>query len=80
MNTLDYDKALYFMNRLQVDDMLVLMIRTKDDFLSKKIEHYLHALYYETEYEKVETHQNELYHYLDHAYTAFGVPTTAHHV
>ncbi|TDQ35421.1 YhdB family protein [Aureibacillus halotolerans] len=72
MSTLDYDKALYYMNRLQLDDLLVLMIRTNDDFLSKKIERYLHALYYETDYQLVERQQDSLYHYLDNAYLSFG--------
>lgn len=33
----DYDKALYYTLWGQWDDLLVLMVRTKDDMLSKKI-------------------------------------------
>lgn len=63
----DYDKALYFTLWGQWDDLLILMVRTKDDFLSKKIETFLHAYHYSpNDEELVDTHQN-LMHYIDHA-------------
>ncbi len=35
---LDYDRALYYTHRSEWDNLLVLMVRTKDQILSKKIE------------------------------------------
>lgn len=43
MNVADYDKALYYTHRSQWDNLLILMVRTQDDLLSKRIEHFLHA-------------------------------------
>ncbi|RDW19857.1 YhdB family protein [Oceanobacillus chungangensis] len=63
----DYDKALYFTLWGQWDDLLVLMVRTNDDILSKKIHHFLHAYNYSLDEQKIiESHDNLLY-YLDHA-------------
>ncbi|MCA0969735.1 YhdB family protein [Halobacillus litoralis] len=67
MNDLDYDKALHYMIWGQWDDLLVLMVRTKDQFLSKKIEHFLHACYYPVhESDMLKSHES-LLHYIDHA-------------
>ncbi|GAA0490370.1 hypothetical protein GWK91_00680 [Virgibacillus sp. MSP4-1] len=69
MNMVDYDKAMYFTLWGQWDDLLVLMVRTDDDFLSKKIETFLHAYHYGyDETTIVGSHQN-LIHYLEHAIT-----------
>ena len=50
MNKMDYDKALYYTHRSQWDNLIILMVRTNDDFLSKKIEHFLHAYNFENDY------------------------------
>lgn len=47
MNKVDYDRALYYTYRSQWDNLLILMVRTKDNLLSKKIEHFLHAYYFQ---------------------------------
>ncbi|WP_053217103.1 YhdB family protein [Virgibacillus senegalensis] len=63
----DYDKALYYTLWGQWDDLLVLMVRTKDDFLAKKIETFLHAFHYTgSEQSVIDSHEN-LLHYIDHA-------------
>ncbi|HEY4600055.1 MAG TPA: YhdB family protein [Cerasibacillus sp.] len=63
----DYDKALYYILWGQWDNLLILMVRTKDDILSKRIQHFLHAYHYATDQQIiVETHDNLLC-YLDHA-------------
>lgn len=67
MNTVDYDKALYYTHRSQWDNLLVLMVRTKDDFLSKKIEYFLHAYNFEQDYSEVEKQLYSLLRYIDHA-------------
>ncbi|WP_096273696.1 YhdB family protein [Paucisalibacillus globulus] len=67
MDIPDYDKALYYTLWGQWDDLLVLMVRTKDDLLSKRIQNFLHAYHYSLDDKKiVESHENLLY-YIDHA-------------
>ncbi|RCW77141.1 YhdB family protein [Saliterribacillus persicus] len=69
MLSADYDKALFFTIWGQWDDLLVLMVRTNDDFLSKKIETLLHAYYFKHDDSIVgEAHEN-LMHYIDHAHS-----------
>jgi YhdB-like protein len=67
MNILDYDRALYYTQRSQWDNLLILMVRTKDDFLSKKIEHFLHAYNFSKDYSVIEKHLYALLRYIDHA-------------
>lgn len=67
MDYTDYDRALYYTYRSEWDNLLILMVRTKDHFLSKKIEHFLHAYKYETDYSAIETHLYSLLRYIDHA-------------
>lgn len=63
----DYDKALYYTLWGQWDELLVLMVRTKDDILSKKIEKFLNAYHYSLEEEKIIQSHDQLIYYLDHA-------------
>lgn len=65
----DYDKALYFTMWQQWDDLLVLMVRTNDDFLAKKIEAFLHAYRYSRNRDEVILMHEDLLHYIDHAMT-----------
>lgn len=67
MNKVDYDRALYYTNRSQWDNLLILMVRTKDQFLSKKIEHFLHAYNFEHDYNAIEKSLHSLLRYIDHA-------------
>ncbi|RAK19404.1 YhdB-like protein [Anoxybacillus vitaminiphilus] len=67
MNTIDYDKALYYTHRSQWDNLLILMVRTKDDLLSKKIEHFLHAYNFENDYSVIQKRLTALLRYIDHA-------------
>lgn len=67
MNKADYDRALYYTYQSEWDNLLILMVRTKDDFLSKKIEQFLHAYYFQTEYSIVEKNLFSLLQYVDHA-------------
>lgn len=69
MNIVDYDRALYYTHRSQWDNLLILMVRTKDQFLSKKIEHFLHAYHFEKDYSILEKHLYALLRYIDHANT-----------
>ena len=63
----DYDKALYYTLWGQWDELLILMVRTKDDILSKKIEHFLNAYHYSLEEDKIMRSHDQLIYYLDHA-------------
>ncbi|MGD6819171.1 YhdB family protein [Metabacillus sp. 84] len=67
MDMVDYDKALYYTHRSQWDNLLILMVRTHDDFLSKKIEHFLHAYNFEHDYTMIEQNLYGLLRYIDHA-------------
>lgn len=67
MDIPDYDKALYYTLWGQWDDLLVLMVRTSDDMLSKKIQLFLNAYNYAPDQKTVlDSHDNLLY-YLEHA-------------
>ncbi|HLQ70870.1 MAG TPA: YhdB family protein [Bacillota bacterium] len=67
MDIPDYDKALYYSLWGQWDDLLLLMVRTNDDLLSKRIEHFLHSFHYGTDQsEVIQNHDNLLY-YIEHA-------------
>ncbi|AGK52513.1 YhdB family protein [Bacillus sp. 1NLA3E] len=67
MNKVDYDRALYYTHRSQWDNLLILMVRTKDQFLAKKIEHFLHAYHFEHDYNAIEKSLHTLLRYIDHA-------------
>lgn len=67
MNKMDYDRALYYTHRSEWDNLLILMVRTEDHFLSKKIEHFLHAYNFEHDYSVIEKNLYSLLRYIDHA-------------
>ncbi len=67
MNTIDYDRALYYTHRSQWDNLLILMVRTKDDFLSKHIEHFLHSYNFSGDHQIIERNLYQLLRYIDHA-------------
>jgi hypothetical protein len=67
MNKMDYDRALYYTHRSEWDNLLILMVRTKDQFLSKRIEQFLHAYNFERDYSVIETKLYNLLRYIDHA-------------
>ncbi|RWZ55279.1 hypothetical protein EQV77_11585 [Halobacillus fulvus] len=67
MYSQDYEKALHYMIWGQWDDLLVLMVRTQDQFLSKKIESFLHACHFpKSEAHVLDSHES-LLRYIDHA-------------
>ncbi|WP_338470545.1 YhdB family protein [Niallia sp. XMNu-256] len=67
MLKMDYDRALYYTHRSEWDNLLILMVRTKDHFLAKKIEHFLHAYNFEKDYRVIEKHLYSLLRYIEHA-------------
>ena len=67
MNKADYDRARYYTHQSQWDNLLILMVRTKDDLLSKKIEHFLHAYHYQHDYTIIESYLYELLRYVNYA-------------
>ncbi|PLR79673.1 hypothetical protein CVD25_00540 [Bacillus canaveralius] len=67
MKKVDYDRALYYTHRSEWDNLLILMVRTNDHFLSKKIEHFLHAYNFERDYTVIESTLYTLLRYIDHA-------------
>jgi hypothetical protein len=77
LNTIDYDKALYYTHRSEWDNLLILMVRTKDDLLSKKIEQFLHAYNFEYDYSVIQKRLTALLRYIDHALEASEQKTGA---
>lgn len=71
MMKVDYDRALYYTYRSEWDNLLILMVRTADNFLAKKIEHFLHAYNFEKDYSIVEKKLYSLLRYVDHANNKF---------
>ncbi|WP_100330494.1 YhdB family protein [Bacillus xiapuensis] len=67
MNYNDYDRALYYIHCSDWNNLLILMVRTNDHLLSKKIEHFLHARSFPNPYPVVETTFYTLFHYIEHA-------------
>jgi hypothetical protein len=61
----DYERALFYIQNTEWDNLLILMVRTKDQFLAKKIEHFLHAYYYAKKKKNVEEKLLLLLKYLD---------------
>jgi len=64
---IDYDKALYYTIWQQWDDLIVVMVRTSDDLLAKKIKDFLSAFQTEKSTQKIIEQHERLLHYLDHA-------------
>ncbi|WLR42752.1 YhdB family protein [Bacillus carboniphilus] len=67
MKSTDYDRALYYTHRSQWENLLILMVRTDDDLLAKRIEHFLHAYNFDSNYTNVEGKLNGLLQYVDNA-------------
>ncbi|WP_210364723.1 YhdB family protein [Bacillus sp. REN3] len=67
MSHSDYDRALYYTHRSEWDNLLILMVRTDDHFLAKRIEHFLHAYNFENDYSIIEKRLYSLLRYIDHA-------------
>jgi YhdB-like protein len=67
VDKVDYDRALYYTHRSEWDNLLILMVRTKDDLLSKRIEHFLHAYHFSHDYTVVERNLYTLLRYIEHA-------------
>lgn len=67
MDIPDYDKALYYTLWGQWDDLLVVMVRTEDDMLSKKIQLFLNAYHYSLDQSKIMGSHDNLLYYIDHA-------------
>ncbi|MFD2683002.1 YhdB family protein [Bacillus seohaeanensis] len=75
MNKVDYDRALYYTHRSEWDNLMILMVRTQDDLLSKRIEHFLHAYHFSKDYAVIETSLYTLLRYIEHANTTFSLET-----
>jgi hypothetical protein len=64
----DYDKALYYTHHCACIDLSILMMKTEDDILSKRIEQFVHAFIQETEFMKVKEARDTLLSYIDYVY------------
>jgi len=71
----DYERSILYIQHAEWDNLLILMVRTRDHFLAKKIEKFLHAYHYICNNEEIENNLCELLNYLNHSAT---VHATAH--
>ncbi|MCM3739601.1 YhdB family protein [Oceanobacillus luteolus] len=71
----DYDKALYYTLWGQWDELLILMVRTNDDLLSKRIEKFLNAYHYSLDEDKIMKSHDQLLYYIDHAMQQDNITT-----
>ncbi len=65
----DYERSIFYIQHAEWDNLLILMVRTQDQFLAKKIERFLHAFHYIKETESIESHLIELIRYLNYTAT-----------
>lgn len=73
MRTLnDYERAIYYVMYGELDSLLLLMERTKDDLLAKKIQTFLHSYYYSPYQDDVIKSHDNLLNYIDHAMGTMG--------
>lgn len=63
----DYEHTLHYLMWKKWDELFMMMIRTKDDFLEKKIHCFLHAYYYTRERQDILTNHKKLLAYINHA-------------
>ncbi|PPA72445.1 YhdB family protein [Jeotgalibacillus proteolyticus] len=67
----DYERTLLYLYRHSWDDMLILMVRSKDDLLSKKIKSLLKGIHYPQTQETTAYHYTELFRYAEHCASLF---------
>ena len=65
----DYERSMFYIQNAQWDNLLILMVRTNDHFLAKKIERFLHSYHYVRDNHEIEGNLCELLNYLDHSNT-----------
>ncbi|MFX3622966.1 MAG: YhdB family protein [Ectobacillus sp.] len=63
----DYDKALYYTYCCNWEQLTILMVQTKDEVFSKRIEHFLHAYKYAKDLAEVDKQLQLMFQYIDHA-------------
>ncbi len=62
----DYDRTLLYLYRNSWDDLLILMVRSKDDLLSQKIKKFLKGIHYPEQQEQTANQYVELFRYAEH--------------
>ncbi|KIL46774.1 YhdB family protein [Jeotgalibacillus soli] len=65
----DYERTLLYLYRHGWDDLLILMVRTKDELLSKKIKRLLKGIHFPQEQEKTAYDYLELFRYAEYGMT-----------
>lgn len=63
----DYDLALYYTYSCEWDKLVVLMVNTKDELFSKRIEHFLHAFKYERDLAVIDEKLKSMFQHIEHA-------------
>jgi hypothetical protein len=73
LDTRDYDKALFYASHLCCQDLIILMVQTRDDLLSKRIEQFILSFKYDQDIKEVEEKRQELIEYVNHAFNCYPV-------
>jgi len=67
----DYDQVVLYILHNKWDDLFMLMLRTNDDLLAKKIRLFLHEYHYSANEHLLNEYYDNLIDYVDHATSHF---------
>lgn len=70
MQTHDYDATLFYLHRMACPELMTIKTVTSDDILAKKIDDFVQAFMYESNFSKVEKTYESLLLYLDHVFVS----------
>ena len=63
----DYEHTLHYVICKKWDELFMIMVRTKDDFLERKIHHFLYAYHYTSDRRNILATHHNLLDYINHA-------------
>lgn len=63
----EYDQALLYTYSCDWNQLMSLMVSTRDEMFSKRIEHFLHAFKYERDLDVINEKLQSLFQYIEHA-------------
>ncbi len=66
----EYDATLFYLHRMACNELMTIMTAAEDDILAKKIEKFVKAFLYDSDFSKVEKAYDSLLHYLDHVFVS----------
>lgn len=67
----DYDRVVLYILHNKWEDLFMLMLRTNDDLLARKIRLFLHEYHYSANEHRLNEYYDNLIDYVDHATSHF---------